>query len=605
MARIFSNLSRHERIQRYLFMYRVISLPVSLFVFLMVFSGNVHVSGGAVGGSGGSSGTTTGTYSRGKGYGWVLYKFDKGGPSGGFKNGIAWSGVINACRNTEENIDSAFVHVLSDEYYYQSNPKNLKSFDYDARNVWGIDLSLYSRLYNYWNNDQWRAERAYSQGEATWAFYYGLAEGYFVTGGLTWGTNIGWFCWSTNPVTNSGTITPVSTANPDKIEPTETATFTHSIIPGQANQGTTTGNWQITRTENGATTATTSGSFSVGNAVIAVGGSRTYIAGAGDVGRLICEYLTLSNTSSGVTVNNPNPSATACVRVIARPIVKFSGLDVDFCTNPNNLTNPVGGVHTWAKLKDGAYVGSSSQYALFVYDAISGDGADKRGFFTGAATTVADPKKLTFANTVGGIFGGDWGDTTPCTNYFEEEYGTSGEKLPNPLPIDGSIVNHSSASSIAEATPVGTNRTVYVNGDATITGNITYTSVGWTLGNIPSYRLIVNGNIYINPGVAQLDGFYFATGNIYTCSTDSSYSPSNASYYTDCDNPLVVNGAFESLGSIKYWRTANTLATSDTTAAAETFNFSPEMFLTTQWIDNGSSSSGNPIQSIKSLPPVF
>jgi hypothetical protein len=396
------------------------------------------------------------------------------------------------------------------------------------------------------------------------------------------------------PSGGGGDITPTSSAIPTLVEPGEDVVFSHGVTA----DGSLTGTYTIDRyskTPDAALPGGVSGPFTVTNGSInpAIPTNRSYSTPIDAViGSQYCEKLSLTNMSGGIA----NKSSEACATVIARPIVKFSGSDVDFCGSG-------GSVHTWAKLKGGAYVGSSSQYALFIYNAISGDGSDKKGFFSGAITTVTDPKKLTFANIGAGVgtFGKDWGDTKPtCTNYFSDEYGTNGEKLP----IDRTGIETPVSGSVASRIiALGTHTTTYINGDAVISGKIVYAdSNSWgSASNIPSYRLIVSGNIYIDPSVTQLDGFYFAGSNIYTCSTGSSYDPHSANYFTDCNDPLTVNGAFQALGSIKYWRTGGTL---NLDTPAETFTFSPEMFLTSRWMGS-SSFSGDQIQSLKSMPPVF
>ncbi len=298
------------------------------------------------------------------------------------------------------------------------------------------------------------------------------------------------------------------------------------------------------------------------------------------IGSQICQYLYITDAGTATVSNNPS---MACARIIARPIVKFKGLDVNFCNAGG------GSVYTWARKNNAetAYIGSSSQYALFVYDQINGNGIDdKKGFFSGATSNSTNPKRLTFANT-SGTFGADWGDTGACTDYFAEEY----YALPSP-PAAGDLTISSDTIDIGE------HKTTYVNGDAFINGNITYASDwGTERSNIPSYRLIVSGNIYISPSVTQLDGFYFATGNIYTCSSDGSFPG-----YSSCTGTLKVYGAFEALGNIKYWRTGGTLATN---IPAEEFIFSPEMLLSRWMGGDAPSITDNGIDSIKSLPPVF
>jgi hypothetical protein len=98
----------------------------------------------------------------------------------------------------------------------------------------------------------------------------------------------------------------------------------------------------------------------------------------------------------------------------------------------------------------------------------------------------------------------------------------------------------------------GHNVSIFVNGDAYISSNISYAD-NWPAGNAPSFILHATGNIYIDPGVTKLAGVYIAQdksdgskGKIYTCAdTSNHFSPMQASnLYSDCNNQLVVTGSF-------------------------------------------------------------
>jgi hypothetical protein len=409
------------------------------------------------------------------------------------------------------------------------------------------------------------------------------------------------------PTPKPAIATPNSIHNPSTdVDPGIPVYFTHYVTPGSSNPSSPayTGNWQITRTINGVTvgTATASGTFTITGTTpsyyAAKNNERQYTPLPSDINKEICEILTLSNPSAGLTYAT-NPSKT-CLHVVSRPIVKFSGLDVNFCNrNDNNASNA--SIHTWATLKDGVYVGSSSQYALFAYNTISGDGGgDSKGFYSGDIANVTNPKRLTFANT-SGTFGADWGSAqSVCYDYFNKEYNAADASRPGIKKVADYQASNQPATETNLAN--GNRLTVYVTGDAILDRNITYTSTAWaSTAEIPSYRLIVKGNIFITNNVTQLDGFYFAGGNIYTCSNTAKTTTFPG--YENCTNPLTVNGAFEALGSVKYWRTGGSLA-ADT--PAEVFKFSPEMLLGV-WMNSASDPSGadNPIQSVISLPPVF
>ena len=318
------------------------------------------------------------------------------------------------------------------------------------------------------------------------------------------------------------------------------------------------------------------------------------------IGSLYCEKLYIYSTPG---LNGE--AGQACVRVVAKPYVKFYGADVDFCKRAE--------VRAWAKInrweqdasgawidKGDRHVGSSSQFALYAYKWVG-------GFYTGETSTVYNPKQLTFANkdTPSGYetFGGKWStaNTTSCTDYFAAK-------------PDGVPVQPSGYSIGGVTVGLGQNITTYVNGDAYIKGNIVYDTSGWNAGNIPSYRLIAKGNIYIfgdfdlvdsDSGVTQLDGFYSAGGNIYTCSWGSGYNPTtDSAYYYHCDEKLTVYGAFQALGSIKYWRTNGSLNKAVYNEAYTSPNLA-ESFISTPELLLGGQAGGSETQSIRSLPPIF
>lgn len=105
---------------------------------------------------------------------------------------------------------------------------------------------------------------------------------------------------------------------------------------------------------------------------------------------------------------------------------------------------------------------------------------------------------------------------------------------------------------------------VYVNGNVYISGNIVYSTSGWSydpgsrVDSIPSLVLYASGNIYIDPGVSQLDGTYISGGTIYTCGVSTSQACASSSLYSTGKNQLVVNGSFVA-DQVKLMRTFGSL----------------------------------------------
>jgi hypothetical protein len=225
-----------------------------------------------------------------------------------------------------------------------------------------------------------------------------------------------------------------------------------------------------------------------------------------------------------------------------------------------------------------------------------------------------------------------------------------------------SVDTPSVTTQIGDGSPISipdkSNITVYVNGNVYINSNIIYTNSGsWSdITNIPSLYLIVKGNIYIDPSVTTLDGVYIAeptsptttttTGTIDTCaSSNGAYSldelagdalgPDASTWEAGapgCDRQLEFNGAVvaqnleldRTYSSLRYavaGEDINNISgshpcgtpgldvnASDANAvdcAAEIFNFSPEVYLTTPGLQATSGPSSGKFDEIESLPPVL
>jgi hypothetical protein len=185
----------------------------------------------------------------------------------------------------------------------------------------------------------------------------------------------------------------------------------------------------------------------------------------------------------------------------------------------------------------------------------------------------------------------------------------------------------------------GHNLAMFVDGNVYITGNIVYggdngvngtSAAAWTsTANVPSFTLHATGNIYISPGVTELDGDYISDGtvasnenSIYTCgAADDSFQPMAATaLYSGCNNQLTVYGSFEA-DNVDLMRTFGSLrddsTVSDTTCsnegermvqstcAAEVFYGTPEMYVATPPVTKGTDDVEPQIQAITSLPPVL
>lgn len=177
----------------------------------------------------------------------------------------------------------------------------------------------------------------------------------------------------------------------------------------------------------------------------------------------------------------------------------------------------------------------------------------------------------------------------------------------------------------------GRHITIYVDGDTWIGDSsfgagrlrqIAYADGPWaTTKDIPLVRVISKGNIYVDNEVSQLDGMYVAiptdanpnnTGEIHTCATaedskDLMNPRDNAKILSKCGRPLLVNGAFIAKkvnllrfhGNIAF--APNAPEPYNSGEIAETFRFSPELYLALTTMGGGAANVE--FDAITSLPP--
>lgn len=256
-----------------------------------------------------------------------------------------------------------------------------------------------------------------------------------------------------------------------------------------------------------------------------------------------------------------------------------------------------GGLVGWNKGASGGYAGAGTQYAALALNYL-------QDFASAQGTSGLAPTGLSFANTsaaginvANGLFGGKFGGLSCAPDYFANATGIQTGNIT----IGGQAVAN------------GTHTTVYVKGNVYITGNITYSGSYASVADIPSYSIIVQGNIYIAPGVSQLDGLYVAeptvsggvasNGVIYTCaSAPFTAAALNSNLYNTCKvSALTVNGSFVAR-QVWLLRTAGTVSQT----ASESFNFNPEVWLSLPPATaSGSSSVSSKYDAITSLPPVL
>lgn len=336
--------------------------------------------------------------------------------------------------------------------------------------------------------------------------------------------------------------------------------------------------------------------------------------------KTLCRVLSVNPA----TPTGGTRSTEVCVSIANKPYARVYGGDVSAgngfaTTSPAACTtNTQAAVVGWNN-ENPTYSGAGVQFAAFATKQIY-DFATALGNSGGAPAGSG----LAFGNQgpAGGTFGGNFG-SLPCASNFFATKGTTGS-LTSPVNVSGLATNAYTATAPAgQAVQIagnvgggGRKVVVYVDGNVLITGDIKFPGA-WSINNSPYFQLIVRGNIYISQNVRQLDGIYSAQPNgvnggiIYTCANPglpaTAVPPSGGTVFTNCQNQLIVNGAFIAR-QVQLLRVNGTLRQStagergDTSShAAEIFNYSPALWTT---MPPGNTVT-NDYDSITSLPPIL
>lgn len=345
-----------------------------------------------------------------------------------------------------------------------------------------------------------------------------------------------------------------------------------------------------------------------------------------------------------IEVTDATNSPLTCpftVDVVSKPYHRVYGGDVSvgggFEGATSCATDTAAGV-TGTNLPNAPYRGAGSQLATFALDMLF-------DFATGQVRSNAtDPDHLSFANinhhvdtgwpaAIYARFGGGMhpSNAVCAKDYYSKLPATAVAVPTNPfviIPSTQGVYRHTGDLRLtSNPGGVGTGRdvTIYVDGNVFVEGTgITYQNGAYTsIADIPSLRLIVRGNIYLEPSVTQLDGLYVAqpntsnpntTGRFVTCGSrawsgrNPNFVPTDGEMVTTCrTNKLRVHGAVIA-DVIKLLRTAGTLTRSTTTEratntlgdAAEVFIFSPEI-----WLNGDLPKGSGEFDAVVPLPPVL
>lgn len=293
-------------------------------------------------------------------------------------------------------------------------------------------------------------------------------------------------------------------------------------------------------------------------------------------GQQVCINMTASGASgqnysadlTSASSGQISASNVCTQQVTNEPYAQFFGNDVsaggaftsgsDQCNNGETVTKGLILANTETLTSGSLVRGSGAQLAGLALGSIGGNGD---GFGTASLRTTAPLPYtgLMFSNTNSGNLG-----TTNCIPDYYGSGGAGSSAWAGP-PAANSGPSTYVLSSEANGNytlggfvvPLGVSITIYAPGNVEITGPIYYDGAngGWAVNgnntNVPSLFVIAKGDIYIDPGVSELDGTYVAQGSnkqggtIDTCYTHD---------YNSCSQQLTVYGSFIA-GEVNLYRT--------------------------------------------------
>lgn len=237
-----------------------------------------------------------------------------------------------------------------------------------------------------------------------------------------------------------------------------------------------------------------------------------------------------------------NPGAHNCVTIVNEPYQKAYN-SVSAGGNFSSTGSCTGGglLAGWNNNQGGSDRGAGSTLSALALIKITG--------FASAQTSISrSPTALSFANTNAADINSSADSPSLGGNY---DPGGS-HCLPTASPPSGTTYQAGPYTQAGISNFSGS-QSLFVNGDVRITGNITYAN-NTAIANAPSFVVHATGNIYIDPGVTELDGDYISDHKIYTCNNATTggngfgaASPSNAppnNMFSACKNQLLVRGSF-------------------------------------------------------------
>ena len=315
------------------------------------------------------------------------------------------------------------------------------------------------------------------------------------------------------------------------------------------------------------------------------------------------------DANGNIVIRGPERNIRNCKDIVNKPYVSFYGGDVKTC----------GDIRTFYDNGAGRKRGSGVQYIAQANGSIT-------EFISGSLlpSVVSSPKILSFANTTG-PYGGSLGGTCSAPGDYFSGAPTAAEPPTSTIIDPGTLTLGSKlykaptgGIELKKGNLQDNSRTaLYIDGDLRITGDIGYANSTWSNETkIPSLHVYVKGNIYIQPGVTNLTGFFVAqqkgtdTGIIFTCANGNARVTTNQ--LTSCALQLSVRGAFSSKRTyfdrgFKSLRDGKEKELYGASNAAEKFYIGPEMYFVSPGAAStgGGTSSGDGYQFITTLPPIL
>lgn len=326
---------------------------------------------------------------------------------------------------------------------------------------------------------------------------------------------------------------------PTKENPNRDNYYTRVDISGTSYAVNLTTNSKLNKNGGGALVSNSGGQYS--GSTYTLGGSAAgadYPVSSVTAGDQYCASVRIYPTSGyvgpdhNVVGGTGDQTWSSCDKVTNEPYFKVVGGGASAGGNFGSSGSCSGGglLAGWNNNTNGVDRGAGSQLSALALIKIT-------GFASAQMSINSSPTGLTFSNTQAADITSSLDSPSLGGNF-----NPGGSVCLPDVTAKSGTVTKTGPYSQPGISGISNSRSVFVNGDARITGNITYSN-GWTLGHVPSFVLHATGNIYINPGVTQLDGLYISNKKIYTCGNGFTPMPST-SMYANCKNQLVIHGSF-------------------------------------------------------------